>query len=252
MLAAGIDVSLRRGQTIALLDGESFSFEIQTVQRSTPEHEISDAVDLVRAAGADVVAVDSPLQPSLMLLRDEGKRRELGVPARMGLNGPLYANYRVCDYELIRRGMPLYQVGASREEAAGWMKVGFRLATALLRAGFRLPLHHGDIGSTLIEVFPDAAFVTLMGARPARKSGAAGAAGREQRRAILAGAGIDVLDGLSHDDLDSIAAALTALRWGAGQGCAVGDVEEGLIVLPVRCERLLDRYRPVAMRDAAE
>lgn len=246
MLVAGIDVSERRGQAVALLDGSSKAVQVCTVSAAEQQREIAAVVELLSGAGVEVVAVDSPLQPSRMLLRDEATRRALGVPMRWGVNGLVYANYRVCDYELIRRGMPLYQVAASYEAAAGWMRVGFDLATALIGAGYRLPRDRGDRAATLIEVFPDAIFVTLLGARPARKSGRAGGVGREQRRRILADAGISIDGALTHDALDAVAAALTALRWREGSGCALGDVDEGLIVVPVPCERLADRYRRAA------
>jgi predicted nuclease with RNAse H fold len=243
MLVAGVDVSERRGQTVALLDGGSMSVRMCTVSVPDRQQEIAAVVDLLSGAEARAVAVDSPLRPSRMLLRDEATRRALGVPMRRGMNGPVYANYRVCDYELIRRGMPLYQVAASYEAAGGWMRVGFDLATALIAAGYRLPGDRGDRAATLIEVFPDASFVTLLGARPERKSGRAGAVGREQRRRILADAGITINGAPTHDVLDAVAAALTALRRREGSGCALGDADEGLIVVPVPCERLADRYR---------
>lgn len=244
MLAAGIDVSERRGLSVALLDSDSMSVRLQTVREAARGQEIEAVVGLLLRVGADVVAIDSPLRPSRMLLREEANRRRFGVPDRRGMKGPVYANYRVCDYELIRRGMPLYQVAASYETAAGWMQIGFDLAAALFRAGYCLPLDRDDHQATLIEVFPDAAFVTLSGARPARKSGRAAVAGREQRQAILAAAGVRI-DGSahSHDALDAAAAALTGLRWRAQLGCALGDADEGLIVLPVPYGTLLERYR---------
>ena len=135
---------------------------------------------------------------------------------------------RIC--ELIRRGLPLYQVAASEEGAAGWMRVGFALARALEAAGYRLPRDEQDHGATLLEVFPDAAFVMLLGARPPKKTLPAGSA---VRRELLAGAGVAVDPAWTHDELDAVASALTALRWRRGVGCALGHPEEGLIVLPV-------------------
>jgi predicted nuclease with RNAse H fold len=175
------------------------------------------------------------------LLRQERFRRRYGVPDRRGMRGAVYANYRVCDYELIRRGLPLYQVAASYDAAAGWMRVGFDLARALQGHGYHLPRDAQDRDATLLEVFPDAAFVTLLGSRPPKKSLPAGAA---MRRALLHASGIAAAVSWSHDDLDAVAAALTAHHWAGGLGCAVGDPEEGLIVLPVQCTALLDRYRP--------
>ncbi|MGH2588539.1 MAG: DUF429 domain-containing protein, partial [Dehalococcoidia bacterium] len=169
MLVAGIDISERRGQTVALLDDASLTVALHLVRGRERVAEIEAVVRLVCGRSVDVVAIDSLLQPSRRLLRDGEVRRALGLPDRRGMNGLVYANYRVCDYELIRRGMPLYQVAAEEAAAVPWMRVGFDLAAALRRAGYRLPADTTDHSASLIEVFPDAAFVTLLGARPARK-----------------------------------------------------------------------------------
>jgi predicted nuclease with RNAse H fold len=232
-----VDISERRGQTVALLDGDSRALRVETV--AGPE----DVLSLVRAAGAAAVAVDSPLQPSRLLLRDPAVRARHNIPDRPGMRGPVYANYRVCDAELIRRGLPLYQVPDAVERAPGWMRVGFALARLLEAAGYRQPAHAGDTDASLLEVFPDAAFVTLLGGRPPRKSGAAGAAGRAWRARALAEHGGITLDARSHDALDAAVAALTALRWRQGLGCALGEPEEGMIVLPTTRAGLRDRYR---------
>jgi predicted nuclease with RNAse H fold len=236
MLVAGVDISERRGQTVALLDAETRAVCIVTVES------VADVAALVLDRRAAAVAVDSPLQPSRMLLRDPAQRQRYGVPERRGLAGPVYANYRVADFELIRRGMPLYQVPETEPAAPGWMRAGFELARLLTASGYRTPRGPDDHGATMLEVFPDAAFVTLLGERPARKSGGAGGAGRAQRRDALAMHGIHLPDASSHDALDAVAAALTALRWRAGQACTVGDTDEGLIVLPVPRDQLRDRY----------
>lgn len=234
----GVDVSEKRGQTVALLDDDLTAW-VQTVSGA------ADVVALVQEQGAAVVAVDSPLQPSRMLLREPAHRAAFGVPDRKGMRGLVYQNYRVCDFELIRRGMPLYQVAESEEKAARWMRVGFDLARRLIPAGYRLPRDAADHAATLIEVFPDASFVTVLGARPLRKSGRTGNDGRRQRREALAREGIALDPALSHDGLDAVAAALTALRWQQGRGCALGHPEEGMIVAPVPRSELRDRYYPM-------
>ena len=236
MLVAGVDVSERRGQTVALLDGNRLAVAVETVPTA------ADVVRLVGEHGVAVVAVDAPLRPSRLLLREPAMRDRWDVPDRPGLNGRLYANYRICDYELIRRGMPLYQVPATEQAAAGWMRVGFALARLLTAAGYRVPRHAWDYAATLVEVFPDAAFVTLAGARPARKTGRDGGLGRAQRRQILLCQGVALPATASHDALDAAAAALTGLRWRQGRGCALGHPDEGLIVLPVEAAALRERY----------
>jgi predicted nuclease with RNAse H fold len=123
------------------------------------------------------------------------------------------------------------------------MQVGFALARALQAWGYCLPRDGDDHAATLLEVFPDAAFVTLLGARPRKET----PVGMGQRRALLERAGIRVEASATHDDLDAVAAALTALRWRRGEGCAVGDPDEGMIALPVKRSTLLDQYRPAPL-----
>jgi predicted nuclease with RNAse H fold len=237
MWVAGVDISERRGQTVALLDGQRMAVEIVQVPAA------ADAARLVQVRGAAMVAVDSPLRPSHHLLREVGTvRSAYGVPTAYRGGRLIYAKYRVCDYELYRRNIPLYQVAADESAAAPWMRLGFELARLLTGAGYRVPAGHHDYEATLLEVFPHAAFVTLIGAIPAKKSGPRGSEGRAQRRALLAAQGVFVPGESSHDDLDAAVAALTALRWREGRGCAVGHPEEGLIVLPVPCADLRTRY----------
>lgn len=241
---AGVDISERRGQTIVLLDGATLVTQLMTVPTAY------DAAAVLQERGAVVVAIDSPLKPSMMLLRHDDARRVYGLPARQGLNGLVYANYRVCDYELIRRGMPLYQVADDEARCAGWMRVGFALAHALRGAGLREPRDRSDHQATLLEVFPDAAFVTLLGGRPARKSGR-DPTGRAQRRSALESAGVRLPCGAGHDALDAAAAAYTALRWRRREGCAVGDPGEGLIVLPAPLSALAERYQRLSSAGSA-
>ncbi|MGH2588910.1 MAG: hypothetical protein ACRDJE_28635, partial [Dehalococcoidia bacterium] len=59
---------------------------------------------------------------------------------------------------------------------------------------------------------------------------------------ILQAAGVAVAEAMTHDELDAIAAALTALRWRQRLGCALGHPEEGMIVLPVSSASLRERY----------
>lgn len=231
MKFAGVDVSERRGQSVALLDHETLSLEVDTL------HNLNALVD--RLGEAACVGIDAPLALSRMLLRDGDQRARWGVPPRSGPAGLIYANYRVCDYELIRRGLPLYQVPDRLERAPEWMRVGFAIAEGLQARGLRTPAHTSDYDARLIEVFPDGAFVTLAGGRPARKSTPQG---RRQRRDLLRAAGILVAERAGHDLLDAAVAALTAMRWHEGRACALGDAGEGLIVLPVAAENLKDRY----------
>jgi hypothetical protein len=99
MIVAGVDISLRRGQTVALLDRDALTAEVCAVRGTSVDEELAAVVELVAERGATVVAVDSPLRPCLRLLTQDEHRDAYGVPDRPGLNGRLYERYRVCDYD---------------------------------------------------------------------------------------------------------------------------------------------------------
>jgi predicted nuclease with RNAse H fold len=98
-------------------------------------------------------------------------------------------------------------------------------------------LRHGRV----FETYPDAIFCSLLGHRPSPKRTPWGL---QQRIAALKQRGVvDQDGGLWHrtlDELDACAAAYTAYALAAGYGTWVGDVEEGVIVLPA--PELLARY----------
>jgi hypothetical protein len=99
MIVAGVDISLRRGQTVALLDSDTLTAEVCIVHAGSIEEEVAAVARLVAERGASVVAVDSPLKPCLLLLKQDEHRIAYGVPERKGLNGRVYEHYRVCDFE---------------------------------------------------------------------------------------------------------------------------------------------------------
>jgi predicted nuclease with RNAse H fold len=171
----------------------------------------------------EVVAVDAPSAPSRGL-RAQSKTDEAPKTGRQ------------CDYELRRRGIPLYEVPLERASAAPWMKVGFEIYSILFGLGYRLPTVAGPIGS-VIEVFPHASFVTLLGGVPARKSTVQG---REQRLALLRQRGLVWGDRTDHDSLDALVAAFTGMMFLEGRACAVGHPDEALIWLPV--QQLKEHY----------
>jgi len=163
---------------------------------------------------------------------------------------------RVCDYELLRRRLGVYQV-PSRADVANdparlpsWMAVGFDLHAHLRRQGFEAP----DDGSlpdafgrppALLEVYPYATFVALLGRRLSRKTTREGL---RLRVAALRAEGVVWDSGGSgpawerdayydHDSLDALAAALTAWRFLQGVAGRLGDPREGLLWLPIDEER---------------
>lgn len=232
--ALGIDLSARRGLDLALLDGLSL---VDLVHLPNVSSTLTWILSHVAHA---VIGIDAPQGYRLPIMRDPARRAALIPSPPAGR----YLRHRVCDYELARRGIALYLSPELGEPVPEWIAVGFALFDGLRASGFRLPSGSADRRATLLEVYPYAAFVMLLGAIPARKSTPEGAAAR---RVALERVGIRGLpERMGHDQSDAIAAACSAWAFATGNGCAVGDVEEGLMALPVPEHRLLPRYRKLA------
>jgi predicted nuclease with RNAse H fold len=233
MLFVGVDLSARRGFDVAVLDDER---RVIRLWRAATLDLLS--AGLAAYAGPMIVAVDAPQAPSDFPLRRPAVRAALPVPPTEGR----FARYRVCDYELARRGIGLYLLPEPGTAPPAWMALGFATFQRLrTRHGLRLPRDAADHTATLLEVYPYAGFVTLLGGRPPRKTTRAGRAVRVEalRRAGLR----EVPDaGLTHDAVDALCAAFTAWAWRHGLGCALGRPGEGLIVLPVPAGTLKERY----------
>lgn len=213
----GIDVSAARGLDLALLDADRC---LRDLRRCPDVAAVLAGVEALHAAPRDiVVAIDAP--------------QRYVWPAPDG--------WRACDRALQRRGLPLYKLSAPDAPLPGWIAVGFALFEAFAARGLRPPVAPDDTAATLLEVYPHASFVSLIGCVPARKSTAAGLA---RRRAALAAAGIQGLPPVaSHDALDAIVAAFTGQRFHSGQGSALGEPADGLMILPVPAIELASRYR---------
>lgn len=208
-IVAAVDIAAARPSTLALLHGRRVVewFETRLVDEAT-----AWLVD----RRPEVIAIDAPCSVSHGLLAHSKDRVKL------------YAG-RVCDLELMKRAIPLYQVPQQRSRVDGWMEVGYQLYDLLLERGYALPRAQGTPGS-VIEIYPYSGFATLLGGRPAKKSTAEGIA---QRVAVLEQQGLD-WDGRSdHDSLDALVGALTGLRYLESRATAVGDPSEALLWLPV-------------------
>ncbi len=231
MSYAGIDLSARRGFDVAVLD------EHRRVQDVSKVPSLDDLVGLLAGfGGALSVAIDAPQAHRYHALQDAARRAALGVAPGS------YQRYRLCDYELARRGMPLYLLPEPGTAVPAWMEVGFAAFDRLWRdLGLVFPAHSSDVSAGLLEVYPFASFVTLLGGRPPRKMTAAGRAAR-LRALELAGVSAVPSVAVTHHALDAIVAAYTAWAWHHGQGSAVGDPAEGLIVLPITMDQLKERY----------
>jgi predicted nuclease with RNAse H fold len=241
--AAGIRLS-----SYAVLDAQ---LKIVKMDRAS----IDDLITLAAGYPAAVCAVDAPIAPSKGLLADRDYRKRLGLePGRS-----TYKNCRVCEYELRKRKIALYTTPKSPDQAPLWMKEGWRLYDGLRKADF---VEYPRVGSRrMLETYPYAIFMALVGKRPYSKSSIEGLL---QRQLILFEEGVDVPDPmphleewtryriktgqigrdnvLEHDSLDALAAAYTAYMVDREPRSiiALGDTAEGQIVLPV--ESLKDVY----------
>jgi hypothetical protein len=150
---------------------------------------------------------------------------------------------RVCDYELLRRRIGVYQVPSRAEAAdpsrlATWIGVGLDLHAKLRRRGYEPPSDGslpGALGQppAVLEVYPYASFLALAGRRLTRKTTREGL---RLRVAALRHQNVqwdrDGGEYYDHDSLDSLAAGLTGWRFLQGAAFAFGDEREGLIWLP--------------------
>jgi predicted nuclease with RNAse H fold len=203
-------------------------------------------------AGLDqaVVAVDAPQSPNQGLLLKAEVRRSFNL--RPGSR--TWGQWKVCEYELRRRNIRLYNTPSREADAPRWMQEGFRLYTRLAALGFRFFLgREKRPRRVMVEVHPHACFSVLLGHRPFLKHTLEG---RLQRQLVLYQQGLDLADPMasleeitqhhilagqlplddlhSHDELDALAAAHTAYLVGVkpDRVSLVGDREEGLITLP--------------------
>lgn len=239
MISCGVDVGLHR-QHLCTLDADGVA----------THHEpgsVADVAAAIRALGPRVVVgIDAPAQGSAALLAEGASLR-----AELGIAGTAYRTARVCDWQLIRRGLPLYPVPPAGVAPTGWqawMARGYELFAALAELGrFRPPpaprcegrAHLRD--GRVFETYPDAIFCTLLGHRPGAKRTPSGL---QERIAVLKLKGIVDEDGglwrRTLDELDACAAAYAAYGLAAGIGSWVGHPDEGVVVLPSL--ELRDRY----------
>jgi predicted nuclease with RNAse H fold len=228
-ILVGVDVAARRPCTAVALRGGRTARVADWLETS----DRAALIDWVVRLAPQVVAIDAPQGWNRRLLRRTSHRS------------------RVCDHELLRRGLGVYQVPAKADVEGGtarlpdWIGAGFELFRALRRRGFESPPDGAIPGAfgqpaAVIEVYPYAAFATLLGHRPRAKTDRQGLAVRVH---VLRQAGVEWDDYFDHDSLDALAAALTGWRYLQGRACAIGDQREGLLWLPVPQGELKESYR---------
>ena len=209
-LGVGVDVSVRRGLDVVVLDGRRRLLE-EPLSRQTP-----DALEvLLRRLRPDAVAIDSP-------------------PA-WGVRG----TSRRAERELIALGLPCFRTPsdpALREHPFyGWMFAGHAAFAAAARAGYPCFTGGGDGRGRALEVFPHGAAVALAGCRPPPGTAKRPAAKRQWRTAVLAGEGVDVTALRTLDAVDAALAGLVAVIVAeGGEWFSLGEADEGCVVLPGR------------------
>lgn len=205
-----------------------------------------------------IVAINAPQGPNLGLMRQEALRRRYNL--RTGRS--TWVKWRVCEVDLRRRNIHLYNTPATRDLAAGWVQQGFSLFERLQTMGYRIHLGDGQPPTrALLEVQPHAAFTALLERRPFLKNSLEG---RLQRQLVLYLERVQIpnplqcleevtrhhllsghlpLDDLhSAEELDALVAAFTAYCAvnDPGRVIQIGERDEGVITLPVASLR--DHY----------
>ena len=201
MRALGVDVGVRKGLDVVLLDESLAPLD---ARRRVPVEMLAVAV---KELEPDVVAIDSP--PAWGSgggsRRTERELRAIGIQSYGTPSDP-------------RKGENAFYA---------WMKVGFEAFDAARSAGFDR-FRSGRVKGRAIEVFPHASAVVLAGCLPPQSMPK-----REWRAEVLRSKGVRA-DGLrSADQVDAALAALTGLIALRGRSTSLGDPKEGVIVLPV-------------------
>ncbi len=205
-----------------------------------------------------VVAIDAPQSPNQGLMLRPEIRRRFDLPP----GGRSWGQWKMCEYEMRRRNIRLYNTPHKEEDASTWMRVGFTLYRRMAGMGFHFFVDGRTPGDRMVlEVHPHACFAALLGRRPFLKRTLEG---RLQRQLVLYLEGLDIGDPftvleeitrhhlltgslplgglLDHDELDAIVSAFTAYLVGVKpeRVSQVGDLDEGLITVPV--PQLLEFY----------
>jgi predicted nuclease with RNAse H fold len=202
VLSLGIDVGVRKGLDLVLLDSDR---RVKGAWRGVSLRRLEGVID---DAGADVVAIDAPAGWAVRGRTRQTEReirlfgiQSFGTPTERRARGNAF-------YEWVRRGIRAFRIA----EQAGYP-----------------PYHGGSARGRALEVFPHATAVVLAGCLPPR-----GARKDTWRSSVLVSQGVPVEGLRGADQVDATLAALTGLLATGRQRTALGDPVEGVIVLPVR------------------
>lgn len=205
---------------------------------------------LIAGLESPLVAIGAPRSPNRGLLKGSEVRKRYNLRA----GGRTWTKWRVCEYELRRRNIRLYNTPDRREIAPQWVQSGFVLYRRLMGMGFRF-LDPNELlqPRRLMEVQPHACYTVLLERRPFLRNTLEG---RLQRQLVLHLEGIDVpnpiltleeitrhhllrghlpLEGLyDPEELDALVSAFTAylVMKRPDRLTYIGEHEEGIIFLP--------------------
>jgi methylated-DNA-protein-cysteine methyltransferase related protein len=203
----GIDVSATRGFDIAALDDD------RRLVLLAKARDLDSAAVIARGLPSEsVIAVDAPPAPSRGLVAG-GKR------------------FRVAEEELHKLGVSLYPVPPADAEPSSWMREGFALFEVLAKAGFPVFFEGPARAGVSLEVYPHLTYRTLSGAARGKLSKIEWSRSALRRR--VAGVQKDA----TQDQLDAVAAALTAWYFAHDRWVGYGDPREGVIFAPLAEDR---------------
>src|SRR5678816_1211470 len=114
-----------RPSTVAILDTSLHILKCASLPTQ-------DIVALIEQYPLAVCGVDAPIQHSKSLLADKAIRQRLGLDPALHN----YSTYRVCEYELRRRGIHSYKTPVERASAPSWMQYSWRLYDRLREMGY--------------------------------------------------------------------------------------------------------------------
>lgn len=218
---------------------------------------IDDALTMIASYPHAICGIDAPIEHSRSLLADPNLRQRLGLDP----NQQNYATYRVCEFELRRRGIHSYKTPLDRKKAPKWMKISWKVYQRMAEIGFSVYPNGG--ARVMFETYPHAAYTMIIGKRPYPKESLEG---RMQRQLLLLREGVRVKDAMDifeewtrhrftvgelpleelyeHDALDALIAAYTAcLLYREPQNVtAIGDPGDGQIIVPIPVTDLLQTY----------
>ena len=198
-----------------------------------------------------VVAIDAPQGLNRRWMRKPDVRRTYNLLP----GGKTWVQWRVCEYDLRRRNVRLYNTPDRLAKTKNWVQVGIALFRRAQDMGYRLfEQSESNTQRMLIEARAQASYCALLERRPFPKDSLEG---RMQRQLLLYVEGLDLpnpmhaleeitrhhlltghlpLDDLRDPEtLDALMAAYTAYLTAMepDRVSQVGALEEGLITLPV-------------------